>query len=153
MVCPQCNARAESTKQQCRLRTCKFCPRCHFHTDVEVKRSTIPGAGRGLFAKHLIKKGTQILDYKVGTKKLTAAQYKAKYPKGESKPEKMAKIEGNFYDAENAKKSVAGFVNRPPKGGRSNAKLQKNGKVVVTKNLKSDDEIFMPYGTSFRIAK
>ena len=41
-----------------------FCCMALFEKKVEVKRSVLPGAGKGLFAKELIPKGSRIVEYK-----------------------------------------------------------------------------------------
>ena len=89
MPCPRCNGVTQHGAQ-CRLKTCKFAPFCHHHTKVEVKPSTLPNAGRGLFAKEPLRAKEVVGDYKIGTLPLTAAQFRAAYPSGRATHEDEA---------------------------------------------------------------
>lgn len=149
MVCPQCNAVAKSTGGRCRLHTCKYFPRCHFHTDVEVKKSNIPNAGSGLFTKHAVKENQIISSFAVGTEPLSEAAFVKKYPT--KRAHYVAQIGPVFYDASNKKKSVVGNINRPPKGKRANAKLTGAGNVKMKQNLPPGREIYMAYQNSFKL--
>lgn len=116
-----------------------------------VKRSTLgPEAGMGLFTSVALKEGDVIGDYKQGTFKLTKEQFERKYPRGGAT--KTALINGFYYDGYGHTSRLA-KANRAPSGGRNNAKLNKEGMVVVTAPIKAHGEIFMSYGPSYRIAK
>ena len=68
--CDQCTA-TKKNGDRCKRKTCKWSPFCHQHKLVDVKQSTIPNAGDGVFAKNDIKPKTVLANYKVGTTKLT----------------------------------------------------------------------------------
>lgn len=149
MPCPRCNG-VTKHGAQCRLPTCKWAPRCHLHTEVEVRPSNIPNAGRGLFAKTTLRKGDVVADYKLGTEPLTAAQFLARYPN--RRATHVALVHGTYYDARDAHKSVAGMANRAPSGGRNNARINGNGRLEITaKTVPSGREILLSYGAGYRL--
>ena len=118
---------------------------------LEVKESTIPGAGMGLFTSEFIPKGTRIVEYK-----------------GRIRTWKDVKNDdGNFYifyvtrnhiiDANNYKKSVARYINDAAgltriKGLTNNAEFVRDGKRVFVdakKNIPAGAEIFLSYGKDY----
>ena len=145
MSCEQCKG---ITKQntRCRLPTCKYSPYCWHHTKVEVKKSGIQNAGRGLFARRNIRNKEIFGNYKLGTKKMTQEQYDIKYPDNEATH--VAKIGTFYYDGIDTNKSIAGLANTLPK--RNNAKINNGGKLVAKKNINQGKEIFLAYGKSYR---
>ena len=144
MSCEQCKG---ITKQntRCRLPTCKYSPYCFHHTKVEVKKSGIQNAGRGLFARKDIKNKEVFGNYKLGTIKMTENEYQNKYPNNEATH--VAQIGNYYYDAKNPKKSVAGMANTSK---RNNSKINNNGKLVAKLNINQGKEIFLAYGKSYR---
>jgi len=146
MSCEQCKG-VTKAGLRCKLKTCKFSPFCHHHTKVEVRESTIPNAGRGLFAKKRINNKEKFGNYKLGTQKMTQDQYDNKYPNDEATH--VAKVRSYYYDAINPRKSIAGMANTE-RGGRNNSKINNNGMLVATKNIAQDSEIFLAYGRSYR---
>ena len=147
MVCPICNGKTKNN-QPCKRRTCKFAPKCHDHTKVEVKPSTI--AGRGLFARAPIRKNEIVGNYTVGTQKLTPAQFLTKYPSGRA-THVWAPNKSVYYDALNASKSVAGMANRAPRGGRNNAKITGGGKIKALAQIPQGREVLVGYGAGYRL--
>ena len=143
--CVSCRGKTKSGAA-CSRSTCKYAPFCWQHSSVEVKRSTIPGAGRGLFAKRDIKKDQKVGDYTVGTEKLTGAQYTERYPNRRSTH--VAKVGNYYYDATNPKRNVAGMANRKP--GGNNLKLKSSGALVANKNIRAGSELYLAYGGSYR---
>jgi len=144
--CVQCNGTTKNGSR-CKLHTCKYAPKCHYHTLVEVKKSTLPGAGDGVFAKKDIKKDTIIGDYKVGTIKMTPAQTDAKY-KGKGKrathvwgPSGKVQYDGKVPPAT----SIAGKFNQCRKGQdcKSNGKIYGSGSIKATKNIKKGQEVYV----------
>ena len=146
--CPQCNALTKAG-QRCKNKTCKWAPKCHNHTALEVKQSNIPGAGRGLFARRTIKQGETIANYTLGTQPLTQQMFDMRYPDGRATH--VAQIHGTYYDASNSAKSIAGMINRAPSGSRNNARINQNGGVVTTKPIRAGQELFLSYGRSYRL--
>ena len=151
MVCPTCNGTTLGNRP-CRLRTCKFAPRCRHHTTVEVKRSNIPNAGMGLFARAPIKKGEVLVNYTHNNERMTAAQFKKKYPSG--KATHVAYVNGAYYDGKDISRNVAGAANNagPRKSGRvNNAYIAKSGNMKATKSIAKGREILTAYGAGFRL--
>ena len=147
MVCPTCKGVTKDGKP-CKHKTCKFAPKCFHHTQVRVAPSSI--AGKGLFAKEPIRKGSVVADYTVGTERLTRNQFQAKYPSG--KATHVWKGPGDtYYDAEDDAKSVSGMANRAPAGKRNNARITGGGKVKTTRPIKAGEEITVSYGQGYRI--
>ena len=145
--CPICNAKTKAGLP-CKKHTCKFAPKCASHTKVQVKPSTIPGAGRGLFARQDIGRGEVISDYKIGTQKMNHAQFMKKYPSGRA-THVWSPSKGIYYDGSNLQKSVAGAANRA--SGNSNARINGGGKVVTKQSVKKGAEILVNYGSSYRL--
>jgi SET domain-containing protein len=123
-------------------------------TELEVKRSLLPKAGKGLFTKNLIKKGTKIVEYKgeiIGWK------------------EYMKRVEEDrdgylFYindkrciDAFPTPEHVARYANDAAglvrvKGLRNNCVYEIEGNkcfIVATRNIKPGEEIFVSYTRSY----
>jgi ribosomal protein L33 len=144
MVCPQCKGKTKNN-QPCKLKTCKFAPKCHHHTSVEIKQSGI--SGRGLFAKKDIKNNEMLADYNMGSQ-ISEAEFNRRRLTG--KATHIALIKGKYLDASNPKKTVAGMVNRG-QGGKNNVKLTNTGKIKANKNIKQGKELFMGYGRGYKI--
>lgn len=118
------------------------------HTQVRVGPSNI--AGRGLFAKERLRKGTVFADYTLGTHALTSAQFDTKYPNGRA-THVWKHPSGTFYDATDASKSIAGMANRAPRGGRNNALITGGGKLKTKRVIKRGEELTVGYGPGFHI--
>ena len=118
-----------------------------------VKKSRLPGAGKGLFTKVFIPKGTRIVEYKGEV--LTWREV-----------EKMADERNGyvFYftlkyviDAWKTKKSVAHFANDAHgivrvKGIRNNSEYETEGKrcfIDAVKDIPAGSEIYVPYGKEY----
>ena len=147
MVCPICNAKTK-LGNPCKKHTCKFAPKCSSHTKVTVKKSNIPGAGKGLFARNDIASGETIANYKVGTQKMNHGQFMKKYPSGRAS-HVWSPSKGVYFDALNLNKSIAGAANRAT--GTSNARINGGGKMVTKTAIKKGVEILVNYGTSYRL--
>ena len=143
--CPLCNGKTQSNKP-CKLRTCKFAPKCWHHTPVEVKPSNIPNAGRGLFAKRNIPPGEYIADYTIGTRAMTEEQFEHKYPEKRKATHVWQGASKVYYDATNGEKSIAGMVNRPPRGKHSNARITNTGRLrSKKKRIRTGTEVLVGY--------
>ena len=145
MVCPQCKAKTKDN-QPCKRHTCKFAPKCYQHTSVAVAPSLMPGAGRGLFAKKPIRKGEVVADYTFG-QKIERADYEAKRLTGTATH--IAKIRGDYYDATDPQRTVAGMANRAPAGGRNNLRLTKTGKLQAQRSIATGRELLLAYGRAY----
>ena len=122
---------------------------CYHHTAVEVKPSNMRSAGRGLFAKKAIQRHQYIADYTVGTEKLSKAEFEAKRRAGQATH--IALIRGDYYDASDAQRSVAGMANRASTGGRNNLKLTSTGRIRATRNIPAGTELLLSYGNAYRL--
>ena len=115
---------------------------------MEVRQSSILGAGDGLFTTIPIKKGTIIDDYTLNTQKLSKEQFLARYPN--KKTTHTLYVKGAYYDGLNTNAKIA-KANRAPTGKRNNSRFNAVGKVIATADIAANTEIFLAYGPSFRI--
>src|SRR4028119_233345 len=110
--------------------------------ELEVKPSTIPGSGQGLFTKIFIEKGTRIIEYKgkVTTWKEVKDDWDNVY---------LYTINPrHVIDARNQKRSLARYVNDAKgitrvKGITNNAEFYNEGLkafVIATKNIQPGEE-------------
>lgn len=118
--CPQCQARA-ANRARCKRHTCKYGFQCWQHTvknkGLRIKKSTIKGAGEGLFAEKTFPAHSRVIQYT--GEKLTNSQLNKRYP-GDKQGEYTVKVNKQYsIDARNsAKSSVARYANdaRGPPG-------------------------------------
>jgi hypothetical protein len=125
---------------------------------IEVKTSTIPNAGKGLFALQDFSKGDEICEFtgkevsKEEIKKLTGTR--AEYLIG--------KDDGSTVDVYNSKSPAKysndhdGYLKATKKAGfekKNNCEIMEldNGELwlIATKKIKEGDEIFCSYGSSY----
>jgi len=119
--------------------------------ELEVKESTIPGSGLGLFTKVFIEKGTRIIEYKgrITTWKEVKDDWENVYlytinPK-------------HVIDARYQKKSLARYTNDAKgitrvKGINNNAEFFNEGLrafIIATKNIQPGEEILVNYGKPY----
>lgn len=145
MVCPQCKAKTKAGAQ-CKRKTCKFAPKCHSHTSVQVAPSSV--AGRGLFAKKNISKGEIVADF---THAAVISQAELMRMRAQGTATHVAQVGAKLYNASNPNKTVAGMANRAPKGQRNTLQLTKTGKVRASQNVKAGSELFLAYGPGYRL--
>jgi SET domain-containing protein len=118
---------------------------------LEVKKSTIPGAGQGLFTNKFIPKGTRIVEYKgrIRTWKEVENEDDNYYI--------FYVNEDRIIDASNYKKSLARFINdakglQKIKGLYNNAQFVIDGLRVfadASKDIPAGNEIFLGYGKEY----
>ena len=120
-----------------------------------VKRSSLPGSGKGLFTKKLIPKGTLVVEYKGirRTWKEIKEASKKRYIYGY-----MYAINGNKYiDASRTYKALARYANdaaglgRVP-GVKNNCVYTDDGEkafIKATKDIPAGSEIFVRYGKDY----
>lgn len=115
---------------------------------VMMKRSTIPNAGNGLFATKNFRKDQVIIPYK--GERLTLAAKERKYPNDDAKY--LFQLGKNsFIDAADPSKSnLARYANHKP-FAEANAKLTTKGNITAKKAIKAGSEIFVSYGSGFRL--
>ena len=117
-----------------------------------VKTSTLPGAGKGLFTKKFIPKGTRIVEYKGRTrswKEVKADEDESPY---------IYYVKRNFViDALNDKKAMARYANdarglQRVKDINNNAEYTEDGVRVfieAAKDIPAGGEIFVSYGPEY----
>jgi SET domain-containing protein len=117
-----------------------------------VRRSTIPGAGKGLFTKRAIVKGTLIVEYKGNITTWKAVQASELFNGY------VFYINRNqVVDARRTKKALGRYANDAKglnkiKGLRNNAVYTvKHGKVFIqaTRNIPAGSEILVDYGKEY----
>ena len=152
--CPQCTANTKAG-DRCRRHTCRFAPFCASHKAYRIDQSTIPGAGRGGFAARPLKRGDTIANFTTATVKQSPAEFKASYPDKKNKPTHSARVGQFYYTAmgnnDARKNNAVGLINRASAGARNNARILGSGRVVATRLIPRDQEIFLAYGGSYRI--
>jgi SET domain-containing protein len=121
--------------------------------DLEIKRSTLPGSGKGLFTKVDIAKGTKITEYKGKSMTWAEAQKLPDYRNGYL----FYFTRNHVIDAWGTKKGVAHFANdargivRVP-GIRNNAEYTTEGKkcfIEASRNILAGEEILVAYGPEY----
>ena len=118
-----------------------------------VTPSTIPGGGRGLFANRDIMPGDVIGEYTGEI--LTETQKQHRYPNNEAQYVMYVKRDMYIDAVDEGKSSNCRYINT---GGKlNNARPRpyyRNGqsgvKIIATKRIYKGEEIFMPYGSTFR---
>ena len=152
-VCHQCEA-ITSKKKRCKNNTCVTSPFCAIHTQYQqglrVKKSTIPNANLGLFTTVPRKKGENIVNYTGEI--LTQQEFEKRYPKGNAAYALQAGK--HIIDAIRTDSSVGRYANHKSKTRGANAKfVASSGKarIQATKPILKNEEIFVPYGKSFKI--
>jgi uncharacterized protein len=117
--------------------------------DLMVKTSTLTGAGKGLFTKKFIPKGTRIVEYKgriIVWKEVDKDNAYIYYVK-----------RNHVIDARSYKKALARYANDAkglfsPKGVRNNSKYAEYGLNVyieAIKDIMPGEEILVPYGKEY----
>ena len=153
--CPQCIS-ITAKGEQCKRTTCRYTPYCASHKAYRIDQSPIPGAGRGGFAARPLKRGDTIANYTTAiTLKQSPAEFKASYPDKKNKPTHSARGGQFYYTALGnngvRKNNAVGLINRASAGARNNARILGSGRVVATRRISKDEEIFLAYGGSYRI--
>jgi len=135
-------------------------PLCFQHRkDIKVKPSSIPDAGKGLFAHNkskpanevIFKRGTVITQYG-GEKNLTKEDIDDRY--GNNTAPYGVKYANNRYEDAACERGVGSLANKGT-GGQINAKLYPNGRgsifLKATKNIRNNREILLSYGRQYRL--
>ncbi len=118
---------------------------------LEIKESSIPGAGMGLFTLHPISKGTRIVEYtgKIKTWKEVQHNHENNYI--------FYVTRNHIIDGSKAKKCFARYINdarglKKIKGQNNNAAFTRDGLRVfvdATKDIEAGGEIFVAYGKEY----
>lgn len=155
--CVQCSAVTKSG-QQCKRRTCKYADQCWQHVKMnehlEIKKSHIRQSGQGLYTTRPIRKKAKVTDY-IGVIK-SQEDYEANdsgYGVHLNKNE--------ILDAYSTQHGLGRYANdcriankRAHECKGNNAKLvintrRKTATVRATKNIRTNDEIFVSYGRHY----
>ena len=151
--CPQCIA-IKANGEQCKRSTCRYTPYCASHKAYRIDQSAIPGAGRGGFAARPLKRGDTIANYTTATTlKQPPAEFKAPFSDKKIKPTHSARVGQFYYTAlgTGRNNNAVGLINRASSGARNNARVLGSGRVVATRRIPQDQEVFLACGGSYRI--
>jgi hypothetical protein len=147
--------------QRCKRNTCARKDYCWQHLrakkGIDVRPSTLPRAGMGLFAFKAFRPGQKVADYSgqiVSARKAKRSQYA------------VAWKQGKFVDASSSQDPVGRYANtcrgadkKAKRCKRNNVKIKRDfGRKTITlrvgKNpIKKGEEIFNTYGSGFRIVR
>lgn len=152
LECARCEAETKSGAQ-CKRRTRKQLPFCFEHArsilHVDIRPSTIPGAGLGLFALQEFKNNDLIVPYK--GELLTKDQVDERYGAGLAKF--VLQINKNTYIDSACSRGTGSFINTNP--GNNNSRFSvysgrggypPGASVRATKQIHIGAEIFVDYG-------
>jgi uncharacterized protein len=142
-ACPQCVAKKNDGSTQCKIKTCKYHPKCWIHTQgqdkIKIDKSTIPNAGNGLFT--LKNRDTDELIAKYTGKRVTKAYLNKKYGKGKATYAVRVGRTGNYIDAQDVPSGMARYANdvrgtnkRPNAELAHTGKTKRAGVVIVAKH-------------------
>lgn len=158
LQCNQCTA-TKKAGGRCKNRVCIGTTVCHVHRKelgVKVKKSTLPNAGKGLFATKTFNKNSVIGEY--SGENVSEAEIGRRY--GKSKHDNVPyglganNAKGRVLDSA-CRRSVMSLANSGRSRMQSNAKfsdrIKPNGTINVraTKKIKAGAEIKIWYGTDY----
>jgi len=154
LQCERCQGTAKSG-QQCKRTTCKVLPLCWQHLKnegLQVKASTIPEAGLGLFTLIPRKKNDVIAWY--GGERLTKQQLDARYG-DDTAPYAIGNTDEDLIDG--ACNRGPGVYSNHETGARQNADLVASDnaygepiiEIVARKAIPANTEVFVNYGRSY----
>ena len=164
----QCIYVNPNTGHQCRRQLCKGIDLCWYHLlhtkHLRIKKSTIPGAGMGLFAA-LPNDDSRAIVFR-GASQNSSGQNICRYNGEQISKEESSRRYGIYtgpYLAEiNSQKNedaacvrgIGSYCNEAPTSAKWNANLYVHaGKIFVRarKNIRNGDEIFVNYGDSYNM--
>lgn len=154
LQCQRCSAMNKNGKQ-CERNTCKQLPYCYQHSKiklgVEIKQSTIPKSGFGLFALRPFRKKEIIAPYEGLTRDQSQADKMYGTAKNDVAPYMVKTAQDQFRDSA-CKRGVASFSNNQPGKNNSSLAINQTNKTVnlkATKNISKGAEIFAAYGKHY----
>lgn len=132
-ACVRCQADT-ANHTRCTRKTCKYGFQCWQHSiknlGLKVQKSTIPGAGQGLFTAKQFPAKKNVIEYK--GEKLTKQQIERRYPGDTVGPYAVQVNRKWFIDAkESPTSSIARYAN----DARKNRTRKKNNAKLVTKKV------------------
>lgn len=151
----QCEAETKKG-EQCKRRTRKQLPYCYEHTrlllHVEIRPSTIEGAGLGLFALEDFERGSKIVPY-VG-EIITEAEFDRRY--GEHNATYALQIKKDVVIDSACSRGIGAFINMGVTKKDNNAVFRLSGNkkrfevfVHAKKKIHAGQEIFVDYGSDY----
>ena len=155
--CIRCSGHTKS-KKRCSRRTCVTPGLCWQHTAMEeglrVKKSSIPGAGMGLFAAKDIPPNRRIAQYAKKSPYMPAAVDSTRLDDSHRYPYLWC-TNGNAkrcWNAQSTQSTIARYANgcdRPGNARVCNAKMVPSGWLKSTQKIGKGSEIFFPYGSEY----
>lgn len=152
--CARCHA-TKKDGEQCTRRTCKYEKYCFQHNKsirgTEIKKSSIPSAGDGLYVTRDFKKGERIASYDGDV--VTYSEY-ASRPVGSYG---LGLSNNQVIDASSTQSSMGRWVNSPRRTKkRSNSIFEEvpgsnKGYIRATRNLRAGTEVLVGYGSGYWI--
>ena len=149
LQCAQCTA-ITSKGTRCKRKVCIGKPECSLHRkDLQIKKSTIPNAGKGLFAKRDFKKNEVIGKYT--GERVTAKQLQDRC--GYSTAPYGLQVGNRIFDSA-CDRGIMSLANAKREMANANAKIVNKGtdsgaNVRATKSIKKGDEIYVHYGSTY----
>lgn len=172
--CPQCVATKNDGSHRCKIRTCKYHPKCWIHTQkqdgLKIDKSGIRNAGQGLYTLKPIDAHKKIANYT--GERISGAELRKRYGKGTGKYTVRVGATGTYIDAAKQPSGMARWANDPRGSGKQpNARLEVNThslrdptakvRIVSTKKIdpepetnskgkrESRKEILVKYGSNY----
>eukprot|EP01031_Cornospumella_fuschlensis_P034910 gene34910-42276_t len=158
----QCQAQAKSG-ERCRRRCIVGFEFCHSHLgsqlNLRIKDSTLPGAGKGLFAFDRTKGGPDDIVFRAGDKiaqyngELINADELAERYDGHTAPYAVELSKTQAIDSA-CKRGVGSLGNTNPGGNNATLAIStanKTASIKATKNIRNGQEVFISYGRSYRM--
>jgi len=147
-----------SNRSRCTRKTCKYGFQCWQHSiknlGLSVKKSTVPGAGLGLFAEKAFPRKKKIIEYK--GEKINTTELNRRYP-GDTVGTYVVSANANHHI--DARKSPTSSIARYANDARGTAKTNnaqlethdRNKVYLVTKAkaIKKDQEVLTSYGGEY----
>lgn len=129
--CPQCVATKNDGSTQCKIRTCKYHPKCWIHTQgqdkLKIDKSTIPNAGNGLFT--LKDRDTDEIIAKYLGQRINVKELNKRYGKGLATYATRVGRTGTYIDAAKTPSGMARYANDVRGTNKQpNAELRVTGK-------------------------
>ena len=113
---------------------------------LEIRQSTIIGAGNGVFATKDLRAKLSMGSY--GGEVLTYNQLVAKYP--DKLPEYVMYINRNRYIDGSVGGNILSMINSPRgTAKKANVRFTRKGTVVTKSKIKNGSELFVAYGTNY----
>ena len=119
---------------------------------IEIRFSSIPGAGQGAFATRELAMHTVLGQYKGEV--LTLTEVAARYPDGASRAYLMDVGSGRWHDCiDPAQSNWLRYINSPHNTGRApNARLEINGVIKTVQRVLPGQELLYSYGRTYSFA-